>query len=71
MPKVTQFVSHVHLPVQSGSDAVLSAMKRNHSAEDYLATDSQNLKQRDLIFIFPLILLLAFLTKQMTILWQR
>jgi tRNA-2-methylthio-N6-dimethylallyladenosine synthase len=26
----------VHLPVQSGSDAVLAAMKRNHSAEDYL-----------------------------------
>ncbi len=34
--QLPQLVSHVHLPVQSGSDAVLSAMKRNHSAEDYL-----------------------------------
>jgi len=33
LPKL---VSHVHLPVQSGSDAILAAMKRNHSAEDYL-----------------------------------
>jgi len=29
-------VSHVHLPVQSGSDSVLAGMKRNHSAADYL-----------------------------------
>lgn len=29
-------VSHVHLPVQSGSDAVLAGMKRNHSAADYI-----------------------------------
>ena len=33
LPKL---VSHVHLPVQSGSDAILAAMKRNHTAEDYL-----------------------------------
>ena len=33
LPKL---VSHVHLPVQSGSDAILAAMKRNHSTEDYL-----------------------------------
>jgi tRNA-2-methylthio-N6-dimethylallyladenosine synthase len=26
---------HVHLPVQSGSDAVLAAMRRRHSAADY------------------------------------
>ncbi len=33
LPKL---VSHVHLPVQSGSDTILAAMKRNHTAEDYL-----------------------------------
>lgn len=32
---IPQLVSHVHLPVQSGSDAVLAAMKRNHTVEDY------------------------------------
>lgn len=30
-------VSHVHLPVQSGANAVLAAMKRNHDTADYLA----------------------------------
>ncbi len=34
--QLPKLVSHVHLPIQSGSDAVLAAMKRNHSAEDYL-----------------------------------
>lgn len=33
LPKL---VSHVHLPVQSGSNNILAAMKRNHTAEDYL-----------------------------------
>lgn len=33
LPKL---VSHVHLPVQSGSNDILAAMKRNHTAEDYL-----------------------------------
>ena len=28
---------YLHLPVQSGSDSVLSAMNRQHSAADYLA----------------------------------
>lgn len=32
---VPKLVSHVHLPVQSGSDAILKAMKRNHVADDY------------------------------------
>ncbi len=31
-----QLVSHVHLPVQSGSDRILAAMKRNHDRADYL-----------------------------------
>ena len=26
----------IHLPVQSGSNKILSAMNRNHSIEDYL-----------------------------------
>jgi tRNA-2-methylthio-N6-dimethylallyladenosine synthase len=33
--RVPQLVSHVHLPVQSGSDRVLSAMKRGYTALDY------------------------------------
>ncbi len=34
LPKL---VAHVHLPVQSGSDRILAAMQRNHTAADYLA----------------------------------
>lgn len=33
--RVPQLVSHLHLPVQSGSDRVLALMKRNHKAEFY------------------------------------
>ena len=32
---VPELVSHLHLPVQSGSDRILLAMKRGHSAYDY------------------------------------
>lgn len=32
-----KLVSHLHLPVQSGSDRILSLMKRNHTAAHYLA----------------------------------
>ncbi len=32
---VPELVDHLHLPVQSGSDAILQAMKRGHSADDY------------------------------------
>jgi len=32
---VPQLVSHLHLPVQSGSDRVLAAMKRGHTAIEY------------------------------------
>ncbi len=35
--EIPKLVSHVHLPVQSGSDSMLAAMKRNHTAADYLA----------------------------------
>jgi tRNA-2-methylthio-N6-dimethylallyladenosine synthase len=33
--KVPQLVSHVHLPVQAGSDRVLAAMKRGYTAMEY------------------------------------
>ena len=33
--KVPELVSHVHLPVQSGSDRILMAMKRGHTAIEY------------------------------------
>jgi tRNA-2-methylthio-N6-dimethylallyladenosine synthase len=32
---VPQLVNHLHLPVQSGSDRILAAMKRNHMAIEY------------------------------------
>src|SRR5262245_49299574 len=32
---IPELVGHVHLPVQSGSDRVLAAMKRNHTALEY------------------------------------
>ena len=33
--EIPQLVSHLHLPVQSGSDRILSAMKRGHTALEY------------------------------------
>jgi tRNA-2-methylthio-N6-dimethylallyladenosine synthase len=33
---VPELVSHLHLPVQSGSNRILSAMKRGHTREDYI-----------------------------------
>ncbi|BBI75379.2 tRNA-2-methylthio-N(6)-dimethylallyladenosine synthase [Vreelandella aquamarina] len=33
---IPELVSHLHLPVQSGSDRILSAMKRGHTAEEYI-----------------------------------
>ena len=35
--EVPQLVDHLHLPVQSGSDRVLAAMKRGHTAMEYKA----------------------------------
>ncbi len=34
---VQELVSHVHLPVQSGSDRILAMMKRGHTTLEYLA----------------------------------
>jgi len=33
---VPKLVSHLHLPVQSGSDSILKAMKRRYTAEEYI-----------------------------------
>ncbi|MAD58232.1 MAG: tRNA (N6-isopentenyl adenosine(37)-C2)-methylthiotransferase MiaB [Porticoccus sp.] len=33
--RVPELVSHLHLPIQSGSDRILSAMKRGHTAIEY------------------------------------
>jgi tRNA-2-methylthio-N6-dimethylallyladenosine synthase len=35
--EVPELVSHVHLPVQSGSDRILAAMKRGHTTLEYLS----------------------------------
>ncbi|MFD2189219.1 tRNA (N6-isopentenyl adenosine(37)-C2)-methylthiotransferase MiaB [Pistricoccus aurantiacus] len=34
--EIPELVSHLHLPVQSGSDRILSAMKRGHTVEEYV-----------------------------------
>ena len=35
--EIPELVSHLHLPVQSGSDRILTAMKRGHGVEEYIA----------------------------------
>jgi len=35
---IPELATHVHLPVQSGSDRILAAMKRNHTALEYKST---------------------------------
>ncbi|HEC28375.1 MAG TPA: tRNA (N6-isopentenyl adenosine(37)-C2)-methylthiotransferase MiaB [Gammaproteobacteria bacterium] len=39
--EVPELVSHLHLPVQSGSDMILKAMKRGHSTADYIGRISR------------------------------
>ncbi len=34
--EVPELVSHVHLPVQSGSDVILKAMRRRHTVDQYI-----------------------------------
>ncbi len=36
--QIPQLVSHLHLPVQSGSDRILQLMKRGHTRAEYLQT---------------------------------
>lgn len=36
--EIPELVSHLHLPIQSGSDRVLAMMKRNHMAIEYKST---------------------------------
>ncbi len=36
--QVPELVSHLHLPVQSGSDRILECMKRNYKVSDYIDT---------------------------------
>ncbi len=36
--EIPQLVDHLHLPVQSGSDHILSLMKRGHTRADYVET---------------------------------
>lgn len=35
--EIPELVSHLHLPVQSGSNRILQSMKRGHTREDYIA----------------------------------
>lgn len=35
--EIPKLVSHLHLPVQSGSNRILALMKRGHTREDYIA----------------------------------
>ena len=48
---VPQLVSHLHLPVQSGSNEILTKMKRNYSREDYLQIISKLRRARSNIKI--------------------
>ena len=36
--EVEKLMPYLHLPVQSGSDTILKAMNRSHSADSYLRT---------------------------------
>ncbi|NOQ36455.1 MAG: tRNA (N6-isopentenyl adenosine(37)-C2)-methylthiotransferase MiaB [Methylococcaceae bacterium] len=36
--EIPQLVNHLHLPVQSGSNSILTRMKRGHNRDEYLAT---------------------------------
>ncbi len=48
---VPQLVSHLHLPVQSGSNKILTKMKRNYTREDYLQIISKLRRARSNIKI--------------------
>ena len=49
--QVPQLMPYLHLPVQSGSDRILKAMNRKHSADDYLRLiDRIRVAQPDILF---------------------
>jgi tRNA-2-methylthio-N6-dimethylallyladenosine synthase len=57
---VPELVSHLHLPVQSGANPILAAMKRGHTREDYIEKINRIKKARpgislssDFIIGFP------------------
>jgi len=62
--ELPQLVSHLHLPVQSGSNPVLAAMKRNHTIDVYIEK-IKNYVQYVQIFISPVTLSLASPMKAM------
>ncbi len=58
--EIPELVNHLHLPVQSGSDRILKAMKRGHTRADYINTINKLKKVRpgislssDFIIGFP------------------
>ncbi|MWJ26961.1 tRNA (N6-isopentenyl adenosine(37)-C2)-methylthiotransferase MiaB [Halomonas sp. ZH2S] len=58
--EIPELVGHLHLPVQSGSDRILSAMKRGHTTEEYVDKMERIREQRpdisfssDFIIGFP------------------
>tara|TARA_B100001013_G_scaffold233262_1_gene143425 strand:- start:6790 stop:8079 length:1290 start_codon:yes stop_codon:yes gene_type:complete len=49
--EVSELVSHVHLPVQSGSDRILKKMRRRHTVNEYLEIIAQLKESRENISI--------------------
>ena len=58
---------YLHLPIQSGSDAILKKMNRRHKVSDYMGL-FQNLETLDQTLHCQVTLLSVFLKKQTTIL---
>ena len=67
---VPELVSHLHLPIQSGSDRILMMMKRGHTALEY-NTRFASYAKFGLISVFLPISLSDFREKPMLILRPR
>ncbi|GIR11063.1 MAG: hypothetical protein CM15mP22_4830 [Gammaproteobacteria bacterium] len=50
--EVPELVSHVHLPVQSGSDRILKLMRRRYTAEKYLSLLKNKIRSDRYEFLF-------------------